>query len=210
MQQLTVVFSSGQSRNGRVILISHKSVRAVHYGTQLVVGWMIRIWKWIIMRRRRRIGGGRSTSWHNDLTTADPPSDPVSMMLFSSIRTFTRPSIHRLCCWLVEWTETYRLNVSEMWSSGCCAAVEIRRHYKRTQQRGLRWSDLIWWCDFEWIMDTRANNGCPFHSYLGYHASAVAVDPQTNWLCSWQKEIFSPSPSLAFSSGPCLWPKVFS
>lgn len=37
MQQLTVVFSSGQSRNSRVILISRKSVRAVHYGTQLVV-----------------------------------------------------------------------------------------------------------------------------------------------------------------------------
>lgn len=159
MQQLTVVFSSGQSRNSRVILISRKSVRAVHYGTQLVVvGWMIRIWKW----RRRR-----PTSCHNDLTTVDPPSDPVSMMLFSSISTrptYLHTSIHPfvsvVCCWLVEWTEIFWLNVSELWSSGCWNAPALQED----TAEGIKviWSGWAWWCDFEWIMDTRANNGCPF------------------------------------------------
>lgn len=130
MQLLTVVFSSGQSRNSRVILISRKSVRAVHYGTQLfVVGWMIRIWKW---RRRRR-----PTSCHNDLTTVDPPSDPVSMMLFSSISTrptYLHTSIHPFVS-VVDWLSEPRF--SDSMSASCDPlVVEMRRHITRGHSRG--------------------------------------------------------------------------
>lgn len=103
------------------------------------------------------------------------------------------PSI-RLCCWLVEWTEIFWLNVSELWSSGCWNAPA---YYKRTQQRGLKWSDLAG-------LGGATLNGLwvSFHTYR-LTGSSWSADKVAG-------SVPSLSISLAPILNPYLCPKVFS